>query len=146
MRRNVCSIIFGVVLSFFILLLGFHVFIKTGVTPIGKEIQMASEYRSFDDFAEALSAESFLQLMDQAFQFTVLFLFPVVCLLTGLLAASISRRNFWLVGLISVTPLTILSIVMELGILAIPLTILYLGLGCLGGFIAGLVKKRKMAV
>jgi MFS family permease len=144
MRRNVCSIILGVILSFLLPLLGFYVFIVTGVSPIGKDMQLVSEYQSFDKIMEALSAEEFLQLQDQAFQFIVLLLFPVVSLLTGLLAASISRRKFWLVGLISVTPFTILSIIMEAGILAIPLTILYLGLGSLGGFIAGYFKKKKM--
>jgi len=146
MRRNVCSIILGVILSFFLPLLGFYVFIKTGVSPIGKDMKLLLKYQSYDKIFEALSPEEFLQLQEQAFQFIVLLFLPVVCLLTGLLAASISRRKFWLVGLISVTPLTILSIVMEADILAIPLTILYLGLGSLGGFIAGLIKKRKMAV
>jgi hypothetical protein len=144
MRRSVFSVIGGIIFSFLVLLLAFYVFIISGVTPIGKDIRLVIKHQSFDKLVKAVSPEEFLQLQEQAFQFTVLFLFPVVCLLTGLIAGSISRRHFWLVGLLSVTPFTILSIIMEADILTIPLTILYLGLGSLGGFIAGYFKKKKM--
>jgi hypothetical protein len=148
MLRSIFSIILGVVLSFFILFLGFYLFVITGITPIGKDIQLIVEYQSFDKIAEAISPEKFLQLQDQVFQFNFLVFVPIVCLLAGLIAGAIARRRFWLIGLLSITPLSVLSVIMGAALLlySIPLAVLYLGLGSLGGFIAGLVKKRKMAV
>ncbi len=146
MRRNILSIILGIIISFFILFLGFYVFIVTGTTPIGKDIQLISKYQSYDKIVDAVSPEEFFELQDQASQFNLLVFVPVVCLLTGLIASSVARTKFWLIGLLSITPLSVLSLIMGAALLLyfIPLTVLYLGLGSLGGFIAGYFKKKKM--
>jgi hypothetical protein len=156
MQRTIFSIISGIVLFFLILLLGYSVFITTGATPIGKDIQLIAKHKDFDKIEEELTTEGFLQLQDQVFQFTFLVFFPGVCLLTGLIAGFIARTKFWLIGLLSLTPGSILMLITGATSLihyrvysimySIPLALLYLGLGSLGGFIAGYFKKKKMTV
>lgn len=141
MTRNIISIIIGIMLSFLLFFIGSYTIVKGGITPLGEFIRIG-----INEEKNSIETNILFQTMEQSYYFSIYVFLPGICFLTGLTTAFIVRKNFWLIGLLSVCPFVISFFVLVgyLLIESIWLIPLYLGLGSLASSIIGYFKRRKM--
>jgi len=148
MKRNIIALIIGIIVCF--LLMGYIIAIlgEFGLTPIGAELQSDKQFKSIDEKVESLGVDNMYKRAVQFMNFFQFVFFPVISILTAVTTSMIARKKIWLIGLLSVVPLTIFYLLASrVDIFPSALfAIIYLGLGGLVGFGVGVLKRKKREI
>ena len=145
MIRNIIALVIGIIVSF--LLMGYIPAIlgEIGLTPIGVELQSDKQFKSIDEKIESLGFDIMFKRAEKLLKFIYLVFFPMISILTAVTTSMIARKKIWLIGLLSVVPLSLFYLLIS-RVYIFPyalFAITYLGLGALVGFGIGVLKNKK---
>jgi hypothetical protein len=148
MIRNIIALIVGIIVSFLLIAYIPAILCEIGLTPIGTELQSDKQFKSIDEKIESLGVNNMYKRAEQFMKFFIFVFFPVISILTAVTTSIVARKKIWLIGLLSVVPLTLFYLLIS-RVFIFPyalFAIIYLGLGALVGFGIGVLKRKKREI